>query len=317
LSAIQNILKLLLIFEDDSRIFNAKELAQEIGVSTRQIRYYIQELRKFGYVIESDASKGGGYKSVGQSVPLPLKITNEELTALAKIKQFFSENKVFEEQEYFNRLYYKLIEPGQLSRREEDCINYKLQYKNVHKEIEKEFLRNIKKSIVQNNKIMIKYYSVNSDKLTNRIIHPYRLQQYQGAFYIHAYCESAKEYRLFKVIRIKELEIIDETFIKKGSIEGIISKQNFGVFTQDRIHLVVDFYHPLNEFIKEIIIGEEQRIIRINSRTTRIEVYVNNETEITSWLLGFGEYVKVIKPQSVINKILENVNKIKEYYSCN
>ena len=31
----------------------------------------------------------------------------------------------------------------------------------------------------------------------------------------------------------------------------------------------------------------------------------------------FCEYVKVIKPQSVINKILENVNKIKEYYSCN
>ena len=315
MSAIKNILLLLLKLEDDQQVFTADELSKEIGVSTRQIRNYIKELRTFGYVIDGDNTKGGGYRSHSQQVKLPLRITNNELIALARIKEFVEQNPVFEEYEEVNKLYHKLTKISTLTGQEKLCSSYKLQYRHIHDYQEKEFLTYIRKAIIGNKKILLTYYSSNQQNIEDRIIHPYQIQLYKDANYIHAYCEKAKGYRLFKVVRIKRVEVIDEHFFRSSDIEKIIQSQNFGLFTENKIRLVADFSYPFNDLAKEIIIGKDQTITILSNQITRIEVTVNNETEIMGWLLGFGASVKIIEPISLKNRVINEIHQMNQMYS--
>ncbi len=314
MSAIKNILKLLLIFEDDKNVYTSQELSVEIGVSTRQIRNYIQELREFGYVIESDATRAGGYKSVGQYVDIPLKITIDELTQLGRMVDYLEKNQVFEDYLTIQNLYFKIRKYNKIHFDNDNLFDYRLQYQQIHEEMEKEVLNKVSSAIQSKNKLTINYFSAKNKSNDYRIIHPYKIMFYQGANYIHAFCEKAQDYRVFKVLRIRDITILDDVFHRNEIIERKLKNQNFGIFNEEPLSIKLEFKYPYNEFAKEIIIGGKQNTTVVDDNTTIIEATINNETELIGWLMSFGKGVKVISPSSLIDKIEEQAQEILDNY---
>lgn len=315
MSAISNVLKLLLIFEDDKNVVTSQELADEIGVSTRQIRSYISELRLFGYVIEGDATRGGGYKSAGQYVDIPLKITIDELAELGRTVNYFEKNNVFEEVDTLRNLYFKIKKYHKVKFKEKNQFDYRLQYQQIHEVGERAVLKKVCNAIENNNKLSIKYYSAKEISESIRIIHPYKVQFYQGANYIHAYCEKAQDYRVFKLLRIRETIILEEKFVRECKIEDKLQSQNFGIFTEPAKRIRLEFKYPYNEFAKELIIGEEQIFNIVDETTTILEATINNETELIGWIMSFGKDVRVLEPEELIAKIILQSNEINKMYS--
>lgn len=88
----------------------------------------------------------------------------------------------------------------------------------IKNEVKEKMYLVMKKAIANNNKVKIKYKSVNSG-ITERIIDPAELFIYLDKWYIAAFCELRNEIRLFKLDDIIEYEILAEKYIDKNTIK--------------------------------------------------------------------------------------------------
>lgn len=88
----------------------------------------------------------------------------------------------------------------------------------IENEIKEEMYLIMKKAIKNQNKVKIKYYSINSG-ITQRIIHPAELFMYIDKWYIAAFCELRDEIRLFKLDDIKEYEVLNEKYMDENTIK--------------------------------------------------------------------------------------------------
>lgn len=88
----------------------------------------------------------------------------------------------------------------------------------IENEVKEKMYIIMREAISKNNKIKIKYESVNSG-LTERIIHPVELFLYIDKWYIAAFCELRNEIRLFKLDNIKKYEVLNEVYSDKNTIK--------------------------------------------------------------------------------------------------
>ena len=97
-------------------------------------------------------------------------------------------------------------------------LNENSNFLKIKNEVKEKMYLVMKKAIANNNKVKIKYKSVNSG-ITERIIHPAELFIYLDKWYIAAFCELRNEIRLFKLDDIIEYEILAEKYIDKNTIK--------------------------------------------------------------------------------------------------
>ncbi len=97
-------------------------------------------------------------------------------------------------------------------------FNESSNFLKIENEIKEEMYLIMKKAIKNQNKVKIKYYSINSG-ITQRIIHPAELFMYIDKWYIAAFCELRDEIRLFKLDDIKEYEVLNEKYMDENTIK--------------------------------------------------------------------------------------------------
>ena len=85
---------------------------------------------------------------------------------------------------------------------------------SIENEIKEKMYIVMKQAIASKNKVRISFESVNSG-LTQRVIHPAELFEYNEKWYIAAFCELRNEIRLFKLDDIKDYKVLNERFDKK------------------------------------------------------------------------------------------------------
>ena len=78
-------------------------------------------------------------------------------------------------------------------------------------EIRNTDLLTINESIREENQLRIRYYAYGKDENSTRTVHPIEIVNRDHNYYLHAYCEVANDYRLFRLDRILEVETIDKS----------------------------------------------------------------------------------------------------------
>lgn len=89
---------------------------------------------------------------------------------------------------------------------------------SIENEIKEKMYVVMKQAIANKNKVKISFKSVNSG-LTQRVIHPAELFEYNEKWYIAAFCELRKEIRLFKLDDITDYIVLDEKYVEKNYIK--------------------------------------------------------------------------------------------------
>ena len=72
-------------------------------------------------------------------------------------------------------------------------------------------LLTINESIREENQLRIRYYAYGKDENSTRTVHPIEIVNRDHNYYLHAYCEVANDYRLFRLDRILEAETVDKS----------------------------------------------------------------------------------------------------------
>jgi predicted DNA-binding transcriptional regulator YafY len=175
-------------------------------------------------------------------------------------------------------------------------------------------------SAVQNKvPLKITYKDFKIEEPYTYILHPYYLKQYNNRWFLFGLHEPSKKQDWNVAIdRIVGVEVSNDEFIKNSSIDW-----------QDYFSDMIGVSKPIDSQIEEVVLHfnqltgkymenksmhETQRNKWIDENTleVRIKVYLNYELE--RLILSYGDSVKVIKPQQLIDKISYRLIKGSQQY---
>lgn len=78
--------------------------------------------------------------------------------------------------------------------------------------VEEETLALLRTAVAEHRCVRIDYYSYGRDQRTERVIEPARFYADEGNWYVAGYCRLANAERVFRVDRIRQATLLDETF---------------------------------------------------------------------------------------------------------
>lgn len=275
----------------------AKELAEHFEVSVRTIYRDIDILSTAGIPVYTNKGKGGGISLLDNFV-LDKSILSEEeqnqiifaLQSLEKLDKN-SEKKALEK---MSRLFHKQ------SRNwiEIDFSNWE----NENKKFER-----IKQAILNRQVIEFTYFNSYGEE-RKRQVEPLQIWFKDKAWYIKAFCRVKQDYRIFKIARIREIKILDETFERELPQEQERKPYDIKLISLELEISKEKAYRVYDEFEKESITQKEDGNFIIHVE------YPENDW-VYEYILSFGEYIKVIAPEYAKNIVKEKIQKMKKNYS--
>lgn len=73
-------------------------------------------------------------------------------------------------------------------------------------------LPQLQDALARRRRVALDYYSYGRDELTHRRVDPWRVHAEQGRWYLEGWCHASDEVRVFRVDRIADVAVLDETF---------------------------------------------------------------------------------------------------------
>ncbi len=161
----------------------------------------------------------------------------------------------------------------------------------------------IKSAIIQHNAIEITYAS-SYEKINKRKIYPLKLSYKSRAWYVKAYCIERRDYRIFKLTRILDLEILNESFSYHIFPEKNTAPQQ--EYNQITLRFPREMaYRIYDEFDRTEVVIQENGDLLVSAK-------MPEDTWLVGYLLSFGTQVEVIEPLYLKNVIAEQAKQIYE-----
>ena len=159
--------------------------------------------------------------------------------------------------------------------------------------------------------ISITHYSYQTGEQTTYTVEPYLLKEFEGMWYLFAYCEDMKTFRTFGLDRIRQIKVTDRIFQRIAELENTAKKF-------DNVYgLVYEPYNNPNAPIKEVRLKVSAVMLpyiqslpihssqSINGDTITLHLIINPELE--NKIMSYGEHIEVLSPPSLRNKIKERI----------
>jgi len=289
----------ILLQNDKGRggLVTAPYLAERFEVNRRTIGRDIDALCQAGIPIITHQGAGGGI-TIAEGFKLDKSVlTAEELAGIiAALKGIGSVS----EQPNIERILDKLHANADavVSLREPVIIDLASHYKGqLTGKIEL-----IKRAIFGTRLIEFDYFYEKGK--SHRRIEPYFVIFQWTAWYVFGFCLERQDWRLFKLMRLWNLSVCDETyFIREIPPE----KRDFNARLKDEVRLVAVFDK-----------SEKHRLIEyygLNCYTEtadglRFEIGFTNRDYMIGWLLGFGGKVKVLEPDYIADGLIAAAEKL-------
>ena len=168
----------------------------------------------------------------------------------------------------------------------------------------------IKSAILECKVIEIEYINAQNER-TTRKIEPLRLDFKYQAWYLWGWCREKRDWRTFRISRIKRAAITDETFDRFAVREPVRPSGDTGKsrsvhcelrFTESALFRLYDDY--------------DDDLIKPNGDGTyTLEVDFPEDDWVYGYILSFGTNVKVIGPEHIKRIIAEKAAQIAKFYN--
>jgi proteasome accessory factor C len=183
-----------------------KEACEIFNVTERELiadlnLLWVCGLPGYSHLELIDVQFDGGYISISNADPLsrPRKLTYEESSALIVALNSLLLNVENQSREQIVNLIAKLVK---ISERVDPIVSIDVSTLAKLPEIHL-----IDKAIIENLQLSIDYYSPTTDSLTSRVIAPLEyIEDSAGKRYVYAWCYGAKDFRQFKLERIRAVK---------------------------------------------------------------------------------------------------------------
>ena len=306
---IDRMLAITVILLNRNRI-SARELANRFEVSVRTIYRDVDAISMAGIPITSYAGKQGGFGIIDN-----FKLDRQLLTMkdmLAMLSALKGINATLENEELESAIdKITCLIPDDKTNLLEDHLQHIsidiLPWGTQKKQ--QKFLKQIHISVRENNIIEFKYEN-SKGEIRERKVEPMTLIFKGYAWYLFSFCLYRNDYRLFRLSRMKDVNISEEKFARRDKTHKEYLKESDK--SEELTNIVLKCSSKIKQKIVEFF-GEENVEIQEND-----DLIVNFSAPENEWIysiiLSFGEYVEVLEPECIKDIIKEKAEKIISLY---
>lgn len=261
----------------------ASELAEKFEVLTRTIYRDIDKLSSAGIPVYTTTGHGGGVQLVENFVLKQALLSKEDMQNILIGVQSLSAACLPEADAVIAKL--QAIFQMQTS----NWIEVDYSRWGCRTEKEKSSFELLKKAIQDRYQIQFQYYN-STGEFSERKCHPLKLIYKDKAWYLSAFCLKRKDIRLFRISRMRKLELTGQHFEEVPEERPSFSSQS------SEEHLIVmnlSFskevaYRVYDSFDEEVITHSDERLI--------VKVAMPEDEWLYGFLMSFGDKLTVLDP---------------------
>ena len=179
-------------------------------------------------------------------------------------------------------------------------------------------------AIAENKKVTFKYFDfdINKEKVYRKngdkyLVSPYGLSWDDENYYLVSFSTKYNDFTHYRVDRMTEIEIFNEqrdTLPEKEHFDmAEYTKKVFSMFGGEEVTVKLQFDNSLvnaviDRFGKDITIG------KVDEENFYIWIKVVVSSTFFAWVMQFGNKVKILSPESVVDQYMSNLKEIIEHY---
>ena len=283
----------------------AEDLAETFETSKRTIYRDIQALGQAGVPLISVPGRGYALMK-GYFLP-PLSFTADEATMLLLGSDFMAQN--------FDAQYRAAAQSasrkieGVLPEKLRDEVHYLqssirfVSRDTIENSSKASVLQQLRRAIIERITIRFRYHTRyagdGKSAPTTREADPYALVHFSGAWHLVAYCHMRQGIRNFRLDRMDNLELLAKMFSRPTDFrmqERPIESRPIlvrALFDKDVARWVKE---SPSYYVTSIEETPEGLLVTLNIR---------QESEILQWLLSWGQHVRILEPESLRQRLVE------------
>ena len=162
----------------------------------------------------------------------------------------------------------------------------------------------------------VTYYRPGAATEKSYEIEPVKMVFYNGALYTIAFIQKHHSYIMLAVQRIKESEVLNEPQGQNHQLDqNDFWQGKFGLFPGEQTEVVLKFSSTIRHHIEGRQWHASQVVENSIDGDLLLNLKVGLSPELISWILGWHQHVKVIKPIKLRKKIQDYLGKTLKLYS--
>ena len=201
-------------------------------------------------------------------------------------------------------------------------IQYSLEYVEKQPPEEKRKIDNMNKLMqawLSQHKVKINYQYRDEEKPLERIIEPRFFEpSITGGLYLIAFCHLKKAVCAFKLKHVVgEVNILPDSYeIPEDFNAEKLLDEAWGVHFENDIETVKLHFKPGEDnSILETYIHPSQTIEALEDGSVIISLKVRDSIRFRNWILGWGDSLEVLEPQTLRNQIRDSIKSLAHIYS--
>src|SRR4051812_24268134 len=217
------LLALLELLQSRGRI-GGGELARRLEVDERTVRRYVTMLRDLGIPVEAERGRYGAYRlRPGFKLP-PLMFSDEE--ALAVVLGLLAARRLgfgvaTPAIEGALAKIERVLPASPRARVQAVAAALTLNLPRTQDPASSDAVVVLGTGVAQRRKVWMRYRSAMSDTQTERAIDPYGVVYMEGRWYAVGYCHLRSAERVFRLDRIEEIVLLEETFVRPADFDSL------------------------------------------------------------------------------------------------
>ena len=277
----------------DKGTATAPELAERFEVSVRTIYRDIDMLSSAGIPVYTTTGHGGGIHLVDNFVLKKSLLSEQEMQDILIGVQSLSAVPYPNTDGVMSKLKATFRMP------ESDWIEIDFSRWGSIAEKEKCFFERLKRSILDQQEIQFLYYNTLGEG-SRRRCQPLKLVYKDKAWYLYAFCLKRKDYRLFRISRMKELLVSEQRFKKHSERKGPV----FSLMEEMGNPIEIGLSFP-KEVSYRVYDTFEDDVIKWDGQEIRVNVTLPETEWLYGFIMSFGNQVSILYPLSLKEKIIE------------
>ncbi|MCY8484822.1 YafY family transcriptional regulator [Bacillus atrophaeus] len=308
---LERILAIVVLLVSKKQV-QAAELADLFEVSVRTIYRDVETISRAGIPIVTAQGNGGGI-SIMETYRLErLWLKEEELAAIASALQ--SVSSMYEpasNNDAFEKIQHLVPE--------QDLETFKRQTEKWFIDMtawgdtkhQKKLVEELSAAIDRTSTVSFTYTNAKGETRT-RETEPYTMVFKSGHWYLYAYCLAKKDFRFFKLQRMKELAILQKSFDRKNiQLKTLPWDANW--YQKDRLtDLLLLVLPPAQQRFSEWF-GEDSLQFD-ESGNCKAVISLPEDQWLIGFLLQFGKEIEVLKPLHIREKVKDTINHMQIIY---
>lgn len=311
---VTRIMKILTALQS-GKTYSADELAKTFGTSRRTIFRDMNELASIGITCRYD-KEDQGYAIDPEYFLPPIDLNIQEALALLllvnkaqdHIQLPFKHSALLAGLKIENNL------PVKMRKYCNTALEKISTYPNAQASLDllDKYFSQLQKAIAKKRKVTLLYHSLFDKKNIKLALSPYHLLYNRRAWYVLGYSSIHKSIRTFKLNRIKQLEISAKCYIDGDKFDP---QEYFGrawsMIPEGRLYNIkLRFLPKVVHNVTEVKWHGTQQTTWQEDGSAIVEFRVDGISEISWWIMGYGDQVQVLAPAVLRKRIIKMAQNI-------